>query len=312
MRTSRSSSSRRPGRPAARDAPEVGVGDRIGVLVIHGMGTQHAGFSAGLIDEVSRRLDTQARRVEWQEIHWANALQPREADLWRRMQDATEPGGGAIALDWQRVREFVVHNFGDAVAYQRDAYPEGAYAIIHEIVSACIGSLKAALNDPAAPFVVMAHSLGAHIMSNYVWDRQHWAKRAAPVEPDPLEPLDTLLAMITFGANIPLFSLAFPLAKPIDVPGAGIKKASLATVSRWLNFVDRDDVLGWPLRPLYEANVDRLTRAQQATVGRIEDHAINVGSLVTSWNPAAHGSYWTDNDFTRPVAAYLKQVLGAV
>ena len=26
---------------------------------------------------------------------------------------------------------------------------------------------------------------------------------------------------------------------------------------------------------------------------------------------AAHGNYWTDNDFTRPVAAYIRQLIRA-
>ena len=38
------------------------------------------------------------------------------------------------------------------------------------------------------------------------------------------------------------------------------------------------------------------------------DIGISVGGLFTGWNPLAHSEYWTDNDFTRPVAAVLHSI----
>lgn len=144
------------------------------------------------------------------------------------------------------------------------------------------------------------------MMSNYVWDRQDKEDNAS------LAPLPNLVAMISFGCNIPLFSLSFAIARPIELPGEGIEKASLKAASKWLNYYDRDDVLGWSLKPLYDKNIDALTEQQKATVARIEDDEINVGGLVTSWNFGAHSRYWTDNDLTKPVAKYLKQLLEAL
>ena len=118
--------------------------------------------------------------------------------------------------------------------------------------------------------------------------------------------------MVTFGCNIPLFSLEFEVATPIDLPGPGVTKPQLRAMARWLNYLDSDDVLGWPLRPLYGKALDKLTPQQKETVARIEDHEINVGSFGTSWNPLSHSGYWTDSDFTKPVAAYLQTVLQAL
>jgi len=62
-------------------------------------------------------------------------------------------------------------------------------------------------------------------------------------------------------------------------------------------------VLGYPVKPLcpeYEANAG------------IKDHAINVGGPLTSWNPVSHGQYWTDDDFTVPVAEQIRQVLALI
>jgi hypothetical protein len=303
---------RRP--PAARRDPrrdrerEVAeMTKRIGVLIIHGMGAQKPGFSAGLRDALTGTLANPPERVVWEEIYWAGVLEPRETDLWRVMRTAEEPDGAPIPLDWRSIREFVVHNFGDAIAYHRDQQAS-AYNDVHAVISRSIHDLNASLGDPGAPIVVMAHSLGSHMMSNYLWDRQH----GAGTSPDPLEEIPTLAAMVTFGCNIPLFSLSYRVAKPINLPGPAITNPRVKAASRWLNFLDRDDVLGWPLRPLYAKDLGVLDEAQKGTVERMEDREINVGGAFTAWNPAAHGAYWTDGDFVAPVAGYLDRLFAAM
>ncbi len=75
----------------------------------------------------------------------------------------------------------------------------------------------------------------------------------------------------------------------------------MADVARWVNYYDRDDVLGYPLRPVsssYAAVVDA-------------DVEVNVGGFPASATPLAHTRYWTDNDVTKPVAAQLARLLEA-
>jgi hypothetical protein len=36
-----------------------------------------------------------------------------------------------------------------------------------------------------------------------------------------------------------------------------------------------------------------------------EDIEVNVGGFAASFTPMSHTAYWTDNDFTKPVAKYL-------
>jgi len=279
---------------------------KIGVLIIHGMGRQPEEFSTGLRDELQDRLGNLASRFKWEDIYWAEELEKREKNLWNIMRNAENEDKQPIDLDWVPLRKFVVHYFGDALAYQRDiSKPQSAYALIHKLISGSIDTLNNELNDSDAPIIVLAHSLGAHIMSNYIWDQQHDTGL-------PFTPIPNLLAMITFGCNIPLFSLAFPVAKPINLPGEGITNPSQIKVSKWQNFLDSDDVLGWPLKPLYKKNLNKLSPKQKKTVSRIVDHEISVGSIFTSWNPGAHTDYWTDDDFTVPVATYLGQVFEAL
>ena len=62
--------------------------------------------------------------------------------------------------------------------------------------------------------------------------------------------------------------------------------------SKWDNYFDEDDVLGYPLKPIgasYDKAVNR-------------DIAINAGTWLTSWNPLSHEGYWTDDDLISPTA----------
>jgi hypothetical protein len=273
------------------------------------MGRQQAGFSEGLRQALLDRLGADAWRIEWKEVLWAPILEPRETNLWTAMQQATNPAGVPIRLDQTTIRGFVLHNFGDATAYQRDDDVESAGQLIHQRVSNAVEDLQTALDDPAAPVVVIAHSLGGHIMSNYIWDRQHGKQPSAVL---PHYPVPTLAGVITFGCNIPLFALAFRDAKPINLPGESVSKEEVRAAVRWLNFLDQDDVLGWPLRPLYLKDDDGLTAAQRLTVSKLEDYEISVGGLLTGWNPASHDAYWEDDDFVKPVAEYFSQLLAAI
>ena len=104
--------------------------------------------------------------------------------------------------------------------------------------------------------------------------------------------------MITFGCNIPLFTFSQQHLTPFDFPGEALTEADQAR-AKWLNYFDPDDVLGYPLKPINDA-FDRVVTA---------DIEINVGGFAVSWNPASHTAYWTDNDFTEPVAEFLSEFL---
>jgi hypothetical protein len=281
---------------------------RIGVLVVHGMGRQEAGFSSELKSAVVDRLADRAWRMEWHEVRWASILEPRETLLSDWMSKAKTPSGAPIRLDFSGIRQFVLHNLGDATAYQRDAHIESAGQLIHQRVSSEIEALVETLGDPLAPIVVIAHSLGAHIMSNYIWDRQQNTQPPG----QPLAGLPGLAGMITFGCNIPLFALAFRSARPINLPGEAVSSFAVARAVRWLNFLDQDDVLGWPIRGLYEKDLADLTPAQKQTVERIEDYEIKVGGLFTGGTPLSHDGYWKDRGLATQVADYLKNLLAAL
>lgn len=257
----------------------------VGVLVIHGMGSQKPSFDHELVEELKDRLGSEYERFAFERVFWQDLLEDRQREFLssaRRNND----------LDAMVARKFVVSAFGDALAYQRVGGANTAYAEIHDRVGRQIKSLRESqLGGNDRPLVVIAHSLGAHIISNYIWDAQTGKKTPSG---NDFEDMKTLAGFITFGCNIPLFSFAYSDVKAIGFPGEALS-SEIKAKARWHNYYDPDDILGYPLKQLsesYDAAVD-------------EDIPINVGGALTGWNPAAHGKYWTDNDFTVPVARFL-------
>ena len=173
---------------------------------------------------------------------------------------------------------------------------------VHKRVSGVIDALKDAVGD-RAPLVVIAHSLGGHVMSNYIYDAQQENKNGTGAA-TPIQRMETVAKFITFGCNIPVFVFAYPESdvRPIAYPGSKLP-TRLKMKPWWYNYFDRDDVLGFPLRdvsPRYAA---------MANDNRLADVEINAGSILTSWNPLSHNAYWTDEDFYRPVALKLSALM---
>lgn len=265
----------------------------IGVLVVHGIGVQQADFADGFIAEMDDRLDklSVARGViSWEPAFWADLLNTHEEKLWDDLSRSCD-------LDWVTVRKFVINVLSDAVAYRREP-GEGhdTYGDIHIRMRDHLAHLRASLGGQDKPLVIIAHSLGSVIMSDHIWDEQKHQGLGA----NSFERTETLAGMVTFGSNIPLFSLALPVVKSIQFPPASLPD-NLKAEARWLNFFDADDVLGYPLKPLGPSYEETVTA----------DIEIDVGGLFTSWSPVSHIEYWTDDDFTKPVAQLIRDVVFA-
>ncbi len=260
----------------------------VGVLVIHGMGSQKPDFADPIIKELSERisgLKKDAERVAWRSVYWADFLERRQMKYFN---DADRSGN----LDFKGLRKFVLTALGDASAYQKVESKENTtYEEIHRRVRAEVENIyKIDMGSKPKPLIVLAHSLGGHIMSNYIWDMQKLKNSGL----SPFERMKYLSGIITFGCNIPLFTFAYKNVEPIKFPPTGLP-AELKKKAKWFNYYDPDDVLGYPLRSINPGYKSVVTK----------DIPINVGGIVTSWNPMSHGEYWTDNDLTKPVAKFI-------
>lgn len=276
----------------------------VGVVVIHGMGSQQEDFAVPMVERLEREVRKSGgdpARIAFQAIWWAPVLNDKERELLLRMTAKTR-------LDWMWLRSAVVNSLADAVAYQKTSFTPDAtderpvYDEIHGAVAMELNHLAQKVR-PTSPLVVIAHSLGCHIMSNYIWDAQHHQNNHVIDKNSRFEQFETLTAMATFGCNMPLFLLSHNRFVPIGFPAndiaaifPGTTPQQLAAVTTWTNFFDRDDVLGWPLSPLpgYDAIV--------------KDVPVNAGGWL-SWSPRSHTDYWTDADVVKPIAATLAKIL---
>jgi hypothetical protein len=255
------------------------------------MGVQASDFAGDFISEVRDRLDglgVAPDAIEWEPAYWANLLNGPEQRLW---EDLTRDDD----LDWVTIRKFFINVFADAIAYQRvPGATHDMYRDIHARIYGHLANLRTSVGNQDTPLVVVAHSLGSVIVSNYIWDEQ----KGKGLGINAFERMETLAGLVTFGSNIPLFTLALPEVQSIEFPPTPLPTHLKAT-AKWLNFFDADDVLGYPLKPLSPSYGNAVS----------EDIEINVGGLFTSWNPISHTEYWTDNDFTKPVAHLIRDVV---
>src|ERR1043166_7198129 len=134
---------------------------KAGVLVIHGMGIQTRDFANGTIAKVNSVLQksgANAAELAWEPAYWADVLQPREDELWRKLSATS-------TMRWVDLRKFVLSAFGDAIAYQRVPWQtkEDIYGKIHDRIREHLQNLRRQMGDDR-PVIVLAHSLGATIM----------------------------------------------------------------------------------------------------------------------------------------------------
>ena len=233
-------------------------------------------------------------QIAWKSIFWADVQQKAQACYLNKVEPPDSYPSWQFWRTWRRpVREFVVKSLSDAAAYRKvESESETTYEKIHEKVRAAIEELyKGDLNSTSVPLVVLAHSLGGHIMSNYIWNAQ---KDKGPAGLTDFEKFESLSGIVTFGCNIPLFTFAHSKVEPITFPRDSMSESEKKG-ERWLNFYDPDDILGYPLKPINDAYCDVVNK----------DIKINVGGLLANWNPASHGKYWKDRNFIEPVSKFL-------
>lgn len=282
---------------------------KLAVVVIHGMGSQYRSedppasttptFSKGLKRKVARRVGAEMDDVIWHEVVWAQVFQERQKNYLKKINRS---------LGYDKLRQFVVYNLSDAASYRPSEDDKDViYEKIHEKIKNVMGVVKFQVGE-SGPVLIIAHSLGGHIMSNYIYDMQrHLRTNEDPIYDTDVENMKTVAGFITFGCNIPIFLFGYPEGDiyPIKAPNQALP-GDLQFPTWWYNYYDRHDVLGYPLGKYFPRYVELKDN------GALKDKAINAGKIFTSWNPLSHNGYWTDRDFYEPVADRIKEILDAV
>ena len=261
------------------------------VLPVHGMGETKRTYADDLRRGLRDELGTTAwSKTVFKPIYYQDVIQNNQTKVWEAMKDNAD-------LSLKKLREFMIYAFSDAASLEHQSdRPDSAYVLAQERIRDTLIEVLDAGVSPTTPVALLPHSLGGQVLSNYIWDSQKdqgiWKHKPLqrPAAEISFLKLETLRLMVTAGCNIPLFVAGLETIAPFARPHPSF---------RWLNFYDKEDVLGWPLKPL---------SPEYASIVE-SDFAINSGNLLTSWNPLSHTGYWTDDDFLDPTVQALRVLL---
>ncbi|RDV15365.1 hypothetical protein DXT99_09915 [Pontibacter diazotrophicus] len=257
---------------------------KFGVLTIHGMGSQRPDYANALQHNLYKKLREETiADLSFKSIWYHGDFQVHQDRVWENMVQSGNP------LDQQRLRKFFLNFLSDAATSEfRPNEADSSYRRIQHTILRQINALRVELEDQDRPVIIIAHSLGCQIISNYIWDAQQNKGIWEGQEPIEFQKLGTARLLVTSGCNIPLFVSGLEQIVAISKPN---------NLFEWHNFYDRDDILGWPLKPLSKG----FPNAYDNIV--TQDREINTG-----WTPLSHSDYWEDKDFINPVADLIQAV----
>jgi len=269
---------------------------KIGVLMIHGIGKIGKNYARGFTGSLKRMIGEDEKDIAFGSIYYQNTQQANEERIWKRYE--------THKLDWREARKFLLFGIADATGLEQSKHDfDGNYVLAQLEIARELQKIRNKI-EPDAPIVIIADSLGGHVLSCYLWDAQAYNpktrrgfngfwQRPQQHFKDIIghEPTaediswlqgNNIQKIITTGCNIPIFvaSQAEDAIVPISPPREDFE---------WLNFFDRDDVLGWPLQPLsvaYDKIVTDIPVKLRGSTLR--------SRLYFSWNPLVHTLYWQD------------------
>jgi hypothetical protein len=192
------------------------------------------------------------------------------------------------------LREFGMSFMGDVVAYQgRPVYNE-----IHRTLAE---SLRTRLKTGSGHLTVIAHSLGSVIASDFIYD--HTIKVGKTFKDGFGVAFENFF---TLGSPLALYAMrsshpdAFSPAKVLDHFDRPVRIES--ETGFWLNLFADDDIIGYPIKPLNRAYQEAVTA----------DLTVEVGDILTRWNPLSHAYYWEHGGTSRIIADKLAVDFAAI
>jgi len=283
----------------------------VALVTIHGMGETRPDYADKLFATLQQAAGANAAQLYCGTVYYQDLLLYNEQRVWQTV---------GSRLRWSKLRRFMLFGFADAAALEhRKEQPHSLYHYSQLKISRALYLAKQQLAADGK-LVLLAHSLGCHVLSCYLWDAQQakaGIKPAAGIWRDikryqagisgdnPLTDEDiaflrgdSLLSLITTGCNIPIFVAAHAMEQivPFNKPHSGFV---------WHNYYDKDDVLGWPLADL--------SPGYAALVNDIEVNAGGgfFGWLAASWNPLSHNQYWQEKKVITALNTQLTALLPA-
>ncbi len=246
----------------------------VNALIIHGIGDVRPGYSRRLQEGLQEEFNRQLRQLlkdsvdrssflKCTEIFWSDVLSPNQEKLKAILKKDVPPvvfGKGPGIFLWSFLKnrwagfqtQFAARSVCDIIGY---ANPEARIRIWEKI--------REVLNTVQGEVTFIAHSLGTVLAFDFICEQQKktgWMNDRC-----------CLSNFFTFGSPLALFNLCYDevlFKKPVDIENEqGV----------WINIFDRDDPVGYKLKPLDE-NYNKAVFA---------DKEINAGGFLF-----CHLHYW--------------------
>ena len=263
-----------------------------GVLFVHGMGVQDSGFShetrkrlrdltSQYVEEVqtikgaskNNRYFIGDNDLEFSDVWWAPKTDYIQSELIDRLLHDSETDK---ELGWLKFRKFFMWFLGDVLAYQRQPQSRTMYDVIHAEIESGLKNLIDL--DSSIQITVVAHSLGTVVASDYLYNVGPYKDKLSPFVPTNF---------FTWGSPIAIWTLMVGHPQEADQPVQVEQEHGV-----WVNILDDDDIIGYPLRNINRAYRDAVTL----------DYITQIGRPLERNSPFSHSKYWTDENSLKPVA----------
>ena len=140
---------------------------KLAIAVSHGMGSEDQFFSVELKHRITEEyVNFEEGRMEedliFQELHWGDLIKEQQQSLLKRVNYKKD-------LTYMNLRELFVDYVGATLAYRKSLYE-----IIQNRVKDNLSQLCShkRVDPDNTPLVILAHSFGSVIMSDYIYDLQ--------------------------------------------------------------------------------------------------------------------------------------------
>lgn len=276
---------------------------KLGLLLIRGSG--ESGFKRQdlFLDRLKEKLadnGTDPEQVAHAVVDWYGPIQEQQEIVMQRMKKA------GVRLRSIPTRKLIVTNIGDLINYGgKPGFPHFGYEETHKKVHKTILDLKQQLPEDA-PLLIIATSMGTEIINDYIMDRQKADRENQddPMGNTPFERFETLTGLFTLGNNLPIFAASYHIdeIQPVEFPSPRIAPR-LKNVAVWENYFDKNDSMGYPLKPL---------NTHFANHTFLKDIRINTGGPFTFWNFLSHFGYWRSRRLVKRLASYIELLLTVV
>jgi len=264
----------------------------LNVLIVHGIGGYPNAFPdefrQELLGRISTAVEDLARRYRLPAAlpsDTVNIIPGRWGPVTEAIQEELERRIFRNKVDF--LRWFGMRIMGDVVAYRGPAVYQEVHRALEE-------DLRSGVRPESGHLTVVAHSLGAVVASDFLYD--HTLKIGRPLA-------DTFGVgfsnFFTLGSPLVLYAMQSPGEEPFDA-GRVLDRFDRpvrveSPTGVWMNVFDDADIIGYPIRAINQAHTEAVTA----------DVCTGVGTFLSRGNPLSHGRYWSDRRVTELIADKL-------